>query len=242
MKKTKNLALAFFAMLTLSLVFVSCSKGEETDLVNDISMRVNPSDGLIKLNNQLQDAGSPAEMAEIIGDNQWLTGRVVSYARELEIIKQNAKVDSVVFYYGSAEAQAQDKTGKYFDGKVTDQLVAFIFHDGIKNDPAGVIVLCTNGMLADLNDFTRITSGDIEFTIEDRQGINTYVDYETAINLAERFDLDLYRGKNMSKKNKITPATARSLQSSIDRIQVTVKVYAGDHFDLGSMTYTPAPR
>ncbi len=242
MKKTKKIALAFFAMLTLSLVFASCSKGEELDLVNDISMRVNPSEDLIQLNNQLQDASSPAEMADIISDNQWLTGRVVSYARELDIIKQNAKVDSVVFYYGSAQAQAQDKTGKYFDGKITDQLVAFIFHDGIKNDPAGIIVLCTNGMLADLNDFTRVTSGDIEFTIEDRQGINTYVDYETAISLAEHFNLELYRGRSMIEKNKITPAVARSLQSSVDRVQVTVKVYAGDHFDLGSMTYTPAYR
>jgi hypothetical protein len=60
--------------------------------------------------------------------------------------------------------------------------------------------------------------------------------------LAERFNLPLYRGKIQTEKNKITPTIARNMESQIDRVQVTVRVFEGDRFDLNTMIYTPGSR
>jgi len=67
------------------------------------------------------------------------------------------------------------------------------------------------------------------------------VDFPTAIDLADRFGLALYRGRLMSTATLITPAQARLLQNRTDWEQVTVRVYRGDRFDLNRMTYNGWP-
>ncbi|MDQ5950001.1 MAG: hypothetical protein QG563_508, partial [Patescibacteria group bacterium] len=58
----------------------------------------------------------------------------------------------------------------------------------------------------------------------------------------EYFGLSLYKGKAMHAKNLISPEVARGLESEVERVQVTVRVYTGDYFNLSDMTYTPALR
>ena len=79
------------------------------------------------------------------------------------------------------------------------------------------------------------------FTIGPREGLIHHVDFPTAIDLADRFGLGLYRGRLMSTAQLITPAQARRLQNRTDWEQVTVRVYSGDRFDLNHMTYNGWP-
>lgn len=237
-RKLSYLAIAVFAILVAAFSISACTK--KTDLVNGIDPMMAPDNDVIHLiNDQLHNAKSKEDMKKILDANPWVAPRIVTFARNLKILKDDAKVDSVVFCWGSANAQAQDKTGKWFKGKFTDQLVAFIFHDGLPK-PTGVIVTCTNGVITSLEDLNRIGTQSLEFTIEKGFGINKYVDFETSILLAERFNLALYKGPSISEGTKITPDEARKLKLSLSTVKVTVLVYPGDRFDLGKMTYAPA--
>ncbi len=240
--KFKYLAIAVFAIFVAAgTVFMACNKKtNKTDLVNGIDPMVAPDMDIIHLiNDSLHHANGREEMKQIMDRNPWVAPRVVTFARKLGIVDANAKIDSVVFCWGSQDAQAQDKTGEWFKGKFTDQLVAFIFHDG-KPAPAGVLVTCTNGVMVPLSDLDRIGTQSLEFTIEKGEGINSYVDFQTSIMLAERFNLSLYKGPSIPGGKIISPDEARKLEPSLSKVKVTVLVYPGDHFNLGTMTYTHA--
>lgn len=76
------------------------------------------------------------------------------------------------------------------------------------------------------------------FTIKSGQCLVNYVPFETAIFLAEKFKLPIYKGKG-SKKHKITPAEAKKTNTA--HYQILVKVFPRDHFDLEAMTYNGKP-
>ena len=110
-----------------------------------------------------------------------------------------------------------------------------------------VLVRCLNGLfVVDGSELrlARIFSAEpvMRFTVDRRRGLTTYVDYATSINLAEHFNLPLYRGRIQTTNHRITPTRARALADSTDIVQVTVRVFEGDRFDLGAMTYTPVRR
>ena len=111
--------------------------------------------------------------------------------------------------------------------------------------PLDFFVQCLNGMVAPVGAVEHLqplgsSVPAQRFTIADRQGLVTYVDYPLAISLAERFHLLLYRGRKMAARDRITPDEARRLEPDAARVQVTVKVHPGDRFDLVAGTYTPA--
>lgn len=81
-----------------------------------------------------------------------------------------------------------------------------------------------------------------QFVIGPREGLIHHVDFPTAISLAERFDLPLYRGRYIGEAFRISPQAARALEGTTDRLQVTVYVVEGDRFDLAAPTFTPSPR
>jgi hypothetical protein len=100
-----------------------------------------------------------------------------------------------------------------------------------------VFIKCFNGTFS-LKDDNRqdLGNGPIVFIIEKGKGINHYVDYKTAIWIAQNFELSLYKGKNWRSENTISPHQALQMESILDSIQVTVEVHPGYRFDLGNMT------
>lgn len=223
------------ALLLSALTFNSCKK----DVAKDITPVMEPTHGIQNFLDIMREL-PPAHRAEYMRENgQAVNNRLLTYARSQNIIPENARIDSVVYYFGSADAQATDRTGKIFDGKIVDELVAFIYYNSEKK-PQGVIVYCTNGTFELFEkDLMRLTEMPLEFTIQRGEGINYHVDFLTSIRLAEYFNLPLFEGKYHPGKKSITPARARELQSDLNEVQVTVLVQPGDHFNLRTMEYTP---
>lgn len=229
-------------IVALAILFLasSCSKND-VDLAKGIDPRITPDNTLIQTLADISSAPDDQARMEIISETPSLNSKIITYAKELGQIRENAHIDSLVYYFGSAEAQAEDKSGKIFDGKIIDETVAFIYHDGSK-EPFAVIVYCQNGMFGPMNELRRLGRANLAFVIGKGEGLNRYVDYQTSIMLAEYFNIPIYRGRQMNQSNLISGDEALSLESSLDQLQVTVKVYQGDQFDIGKMTYRPANR
>jgi hypothetical protein len=230
---------SLLVILSFTFYFYSCNdaKAEKIDVARGIAPMVIPSAQVVSFIDQFRQT-DPSQQTALLASNSWLNQRLIMYARQNKYLAVDATIDSVVYHYGSSKAQAADKTGKIFKGQITDELVGFIYVKG-KKDPVGVIVYCTNGTFGALSDnLRRVGTLPGNFTILKGQGINHHVDYQTAIMLAEHFNLPLYRGRIQTDENWITPAVAKNMESEIDRTQVTVKVFEGDNFNLNTMTYT----
>lgn len=186
----------------------------------------------------------PAQRQEVLRrEYPHLETDLVYFLRRNNKLSANQRVESVEFLLGSASGiKAEDRHGVVHEGYIKDQLLAKVKVVGV-NKPITVIVECLNGTFdlpGGLQSLGRYTPEE-QFVIGPREGLIHHVDFRTAIDLAERFNLPLYRTQNMDSRNRITPAIARSMESNTDRIQVTVQVYEGDRFDLVNMRFTPSP-
>ena len=159
-------------------------------------------------------------------------------------------VTRVTFHYGSMEdVIALDGNGEDRHGFFQDQLVATVYSvSDVTGEQynQGVLVECLNGIFTPLdeiqNELALVGSHtpQEEFVIGAREGLVHHVDYEVAIEVAEYFGLELYRGKAQIPANRITPEEARQLEPRTDWVQVTVGVKEGDYFNLREMIYIPA--
>lgn len=165
---------------------------------------------------------------------------VVYYLRERGKLKATDKVASVKFLFGSASnVKAEDGTGKTNNGKFEDELIARVSIEG-KDQPLDVIVQCLNGTFnlpGDLQEFNSRVPIQ-QFTIKAGEGLTTYVSMPTAVDLAKRFGLPMYRGKIIDRNYQISPEEAATINTDVT--QVTVRVYPGDRFDLVNMQFYPA--
>jgi hypothetical protein len=239
--------LSIFVLLALLIVVVttpnsSCTNSnaaKTVDLARDLKPVIEPTEDVVQFIEKFRVTKNDQHGA-LLEANPWINQRVLIYARETNAIPKDALVDSTVYYWGTQKAQATDKSGKLFRGKIIDELVCFIYVHN-KKEPTGVIVFCMNGALGLLKDeLARVGKGNGEFRISEGEGINHHVDYQTAIRLAEQFNLPLYKGKIQREKFRITPSKAKTMENSVDKIQITVQVYTGDYFNLNTNTYTPA--
>lgn len=171
---------------------------------------------------------------------------VTYFLRQHGKIAPNQTVGRIEFKYGSLKnVKAESRDGDRY-GYFRDQLVAVVYLEGVR-DPLKVIVQCLNGTFAledDLKSLQAVGSHTPieQFRIARGEGLIHHVDFPTAIALAERHNLPLYRGKKMEEAKKITPAQARELETETDRLQVTVRVFEGDRFDLARGTFTRSPQ
>lgn len=239
MKKIIILALLFLGVIS-NTHLTSCSDAKAIDVVEGV-IPVQTDAWRSTLVRSLQLAGSDEERAEILNNaTNRLTNQLIGFLRNSGY---TCRIDTVLYRYGSGKADnVAGGDRKSHDGIFKDQPYAVIKGDTCFKDSMYVFIRCFNGTFS-LNapGATTIGSGSPRFTIERLQGINRYVDYRTSIWLADRFDLVLYEGRGWTGQ-RISPERALALEDSLAWKPVTVRVYTGDHFDLGTMTYTPAKR
>lgn len=147
---------------------------------------------------------------------------------------------AITYMFGSGTADSvASGDGKKYSGYFKDELYAVVKSPNCITDSVTLFVKCFNGwvtMKAD-DGWQVIGSYDPVFTIEKDWGINRYVDYRTAIWLAEKFQLTIYEGHGKGRK-VITPEKAYALEGKLGENFVNVPVDPGDVFNLGNMTYT----
>lgn len=177
-----------------------------------------------------------------------LEADVVFYLRQMGRIPANASDLHVEFFFGSLDhAKAESGDGGIKEGYLRDQLLAKVSYAGA--EPKTYAVKCLNGMVQLPNDaFDRqlqnLGSYAVEevFTIGPREGIAHHTAYMTAIELAERNHIPIYRGKVLKPEFLITPDRARELATETGRVQITPLVFEGDRFNTRTGEYIPANR
>jgi hypothetical protein len=218
-----------FFLISLVAVLMSCK-----DVVKD-HQPVSSDSWRTDLVKKIQSAENDAERNTLMEKNgQVLTTQLISFLRTNGY---NCNIDTIMYRYGSGKAKdvaSGDK--KTYSGHFDPQPYAIVKGGSCFKDSLYVFILCFNGTFQLKSNSSSIGNGNLIFTIKKGEGINRYVDYKTSIWLADQFDLPLYKGKKMIRTKKITPETALSLARLIDSVQVTVKVFPGDRFDLGKMT------
>lgn len=184
-------------------------------------------------------------LARLRQDWPRLEESLVYFLRSNGRIRQDQEVRNVDFRFGSLEGvEAEDATGRRHRGYFENQLVARVSLAGVQQ-PIDVLVNCLNGLFALPGEMDRLQPlytavPQQRFRIARREGLVHHVDYPVAMDLAQRFNLDLYQGRRMVPRKKITPQRGRELEPTTNRLQVTVKVYPGDEFDLVAMRFTPS--
>ncbi|KKW48078.1 MAG: hypothetical protein UY99_C0014G0008 [Parcubacteria group bacterium GW2011_GWA1_59_11] len=241
----RRLLVGFAAALLLIGLAGACGK-KKVDLVNGVP----PVSGSLASIAETLDRMAvlpPGERGAYL-ERTWphLDEDVVYFLRRMDRIPQGSRVDRVEFRYGSLnDVRAESRDGERY-GYFENQIVALVHVGGVR-EPIAVIVQCLNGtfaLLEQLNALQPVGSHvpQERFAIGPREGLIHHVDFPTAIAIAERHALPLYRGRDIRESNRITPAEARQMESTTDRLQVTVYVVEGDRFDLASGTFPPSPR
>jgi len=239
----KKVNLFFYLLTVIAIIsFSGCSNDDGVDVVNDITPVNNWSPAKLAVLDSLKNVPVTNRQNYLQANWPSLSTDLVLFLKNRNKIPSTAAIDSIVYKYGSAkEIKAEDGSGTIHQGYFDNQLVAYVYVKNSKK-PLTILVRCTNGMFSLPEDLEYVkTDTNFEFTIEKTKGIAYYVGTnETAINLAEHFGLNLYKGKGINKKRLISPIQARLLNTN--EIQLTVLVYTGDYFNLNTMTYRSAKK
>ena len=233
-------------LLVFVLFAFGCGKkAEAVDVVNGIRPASTALGNIHGYAEELARLPETERAAYLKRERPQLEEGVVYFLRhEVRRLRPEQKVGQVEFFFGSLDnAVADDGDGVQHNGYFKNQLVARV-HVG-DGEPIDVLVKCLNRWFVlpgQIEGLQSLGAGvPIEqFTIGRREGLTRHVDYTVAIDLAERFNLPLYRGRTQAQRFRINPEEARSLESETDRIQVTVRVFEGDAFDLVNMKFTPS--
>lgn len=232
-------------VVVLAAALVGC--GKKVDVANSIQPVSTALVGIRPTLEELAKLPPQQRIARLWQDWPHLDEDVIYFARSHNMIPKGAEVQSVDFFFGSLDhVRARDAMGAEHTGYFRDQIVSRLHVRG-QNNPVDVIVQCLNGTFIDPKDLKRLQPLGMfvpaqRFEIGPREGLVHYVDYPLAIDLAERFKLPLYRDRLMDEEFRITPEQARRMEPDTARVQVTVRVYEGDRFDLVAGTYTLAPK
>jgi len=240
-RRTFSICLAVL-VLGLGTLHISCAKeAEAVDVVHGIRPASAAFSDIHGLAEEIARMPEERRAAYLKQERPRLEQGLTYFLRRNDRLRNNEEIERVEFRFGSLKnVTASDGAGIEHRGQFKDELVARVFVKG-KDRPIDVIVECLNGLFIlpeQMNTLQSLGSAvPVErFTIGQREGLTKHVDYAVAIDLADRFDLPLYRGRIQDDKFRITPQQARRLESETDRIQVTVHVVQGDTFDLVNMT------
>ncbi|MFH0853697.1 MAG: hypothetical protein V1853_04815 [bacterium] len=231
----KRIWLVFVSICVL--VLIGCGGTPDTDLAHDIE----PVRDVISAKH-ISVLGLLGVVTE---ESRWdyLNRNWPNLTRNLIAYKAvSTETDSVVYYFGSMSTSAQDGKGKIHRGKLYDELVALVYTSDKK--PKAFIVRCLNQMFDRVDKVPKnlqrlgVETPSFEFEIGPGEDLRHHVDSETAILIAENFDLPLFSGTSESLYDQeITPDKARRIISKTDYTQITAKVSEGDELNLGDWTF-----
>lgn len=228
------------------LLIAGCSFFKGADLVKGVPPMSTSLAGIAPTLDEMARM-SPERRGRYLEQN-WphLDEDVVYFLRQMGKLSPTTSVRRVEFRFGSLNDVVAESSEGQRRGYFEDQLVALVYTRGAR-EPIAVIVQCLNGTFAlpkELRSLQAVGSHtpQEQFTIGPREGLIHHVDFPVAIDLAERFNLPLFRGRTLNQRFQISPDQARRLESTTDRLQVTVYVVEGDRFDLINMTFTPSPK
>ena len=236
-----------FFVLAIAMAMLAMGCGKKIDVVNGRTPVSNSMADIQQTLDRLAQMPAAQRSAYLQQRHPDLAQRVVYFLRQRGKIQANSEVQGVDFFFGSLDkVKAEDGAGQVVQGYFKDQIVARVRVTG--QQPLSVIVRCLNGTFELPEDLARAGMAPMgtqrpeeRFVIGKNDNLVSHVGYRTAIDLAERHSLELWRGKGKARQ-KIAPADARRLESETDRVQVAAMVYEGDRFDLVAGTYTPAPK
>lgn len=237
-----------FGMGVLALAassFVGCATKESVDVVRGIPPVGRSLQGIRPTIDEMRKlpAAQRAEVLQRVYPH--LANDLTYHMRTLGEIRQDQTVSRVEFIWVDQldNVVANSAGGIQRTGQLRYQLVALMHIAGV-SEPRKVAVECLNGIAVPLDRLVKAGQSlgshtPLErFVIRRRESLVTYLDYATAIDVAQRFGIPLYRGQKMTEHNLITPDEARKLEGTTNRLQVTAQVYEGDVFDLRNMRYT----
>lgn len=229
--------LAFIFIFTASSCSKNGDKNPQIDVVNGLTpMDVHDIQWRKDLITRLKSLTPAQRKAEIDKEVPRLNSQLVAY---LVSRGKTCPVKNITYGFGSGKADSVESArSPRQNGVFTDQLFAIVKGGKCFGDSLIVFVQCFNGTFALAGDNLETIGTYVpEFTIAKGRGLNNYVDYQTSIWLAEKFNLKLYKSHSWDDTKVISPADARALETKLDSIPVTVRVFAGDHFNLSDMTY-----
>ena len=193
----------------------------------------------------LASLSTPEQQTEYLNTNHPnLANNVVYWLRQDGRLAREVVVDSVDFRFGSLQnITAESGDGDMRRGFFENQIVAIIHY--ANGGSRELILRCMNGLTVDVVQLMALNGMGVQtprerFVIGRGEGLTHYVGFLTAIDIAQRHGLPVYRGRRMSPSNRIGYEEARTLEHQTDFIQVTVYVETGDEFDLRNDTYTSA--
>lgn len=244
------LVIASLAIAVVAVIWIrpGTNIAERVDVVNGVRPASTALHGIHGYAEELARLPEAERAAYLQRERPRLEQGVVYYLRhDVRRLQPTQQVDHVEFFFGSLNhVTADDGEGIKHTGYFKDQLVARVYLADGTGQPIDVLVKCLNcwfvlpGQVEQLQSLGAARVVEV-FTIERGWGLTRYVDYPVAIDIAERFNLPLYRGKAHTEQHRISSEEARRLEYNTDRVQVTVHVIEGDKFDLINMTFTPSP-
>ncbi len=236
MKKTSKYACVIAVIFVCG--FAACSKRK--DAVKDIQpVDVHDMKFRTDLVNKLKTMAPGDRKAEVDKVVPRLSARILEQLHEEG---KTCEMD-LAYVFGSGYAEkVHSGDGQLHDGMKFEDELFFVAKGSCIKDSITGLVQCLNGMIiTDMQNHQVIGTYHPQFTVEKGWSLNHYVDFQTAITLAARWNIPIYTGREWSKEHQITPDSARKLEPLIDQIPVGTRVFPGDHFDLSRMTYNGNP-
>lgn len=206
------------------------------------------ADDLRPIQNEM--ANMERERAYFYLNSKWprIQSDVVRILREKNVLKPSDTVElvDIVFVKNMKDVIGVGADKMQYRGQLKNQLIAgLIYRD--PNLPRRYFILSSFNELVPPDRFNKLSGLGVfevkeQFEIGEREGLVNHVSYRTAVELARKHNLELYHGRGVGTEGvRISTRQAHALRSLTDEVQVTIRVYPGDRFNLAIGEFIPSP-
>lgn len=223
----------FIFAIVMILVFSCGKKIKDRDSLSPVREANQATQELISSVNSWAESRNLSEMSQeeftgyIYSVNPNLDRDVIRDLTNFNKIEPGEKV-SLRYHYFDQEGlcKMEDSKGKFTKVSFRNEIVVEVIRP--TQEKLWIAISCLNGMLDIVGEPGLSGNALTKFTIEKGQGLSRYLaDDYWSINVAEEFNLPLFKGKKQSQDNRITPEQARELIPENDKTQISVYVEEG---------------
>ncbi len=207
-------------LFSLMVIFFGCS-GDKVDVVRNIIPVQIWDNGTYEALDKLPYIPDSLKLAFIKERLPDLTPTICRYAAARF---PKVRIDSVVYSYGSGEVRVvTDGEGNKLSGIFKNELIA-----SLQLRTRGVIRVFVRGLNHGSEIFGNSYLGAVpaQYIIRQDESLCHHLDYESALLLAKRYSLPIYKGKFMKPEFRISAAEAAKLD--FRQVQISILVRAGD--------------